>query len=114
VRPPRRVRIIRSVHRYEVAPLYAWCVVLGISSQYLKLRAPDGREVWAARCDGALSAPRGGVPGVQGAPMGARGRTAWGAWRLCPSDLSAVWAESANAEAAAIREDERRERRAGA
>ena len=85
------------------------CVVLVVRAQYLSVRTPSGDEVWVDRSVGTVSAPRGGVPGVQGAPGGAR-PCAWRAWTLTQRDLSAYWVEGAQAEAAARREDARRER----
>lgn len=85
------------------------CVVLVVRAQYLAVRTPTGDEVWVDRSAGTVGSPRGGVPGVQGAPGGAR-PCAWKEWTLTQRDLSVWWVEGAQAEAAARREDARRER----
>ena len=93
---------------YPRAPLTATCTVVALRRQYLAVRTPTGEEVWVDRSHGRCSAPRGGVPGCQGAPAGARA-CRWGAWTLSAPDLSVVWVESeSRSEAASERERARR------
>ena len=101
-RPPDGRRI------YPRAPLTATCTVVALRRQYLAVRTPTGEEVWCDRSHGRCSAPRGGVPGVQGAPQGQR-QCRWAAWTLSQRDLSVVWVESdERSEAASERERARR------
>lgn len=95
---------------YPLGPATATCSVLCMRPQYLSVRAPDGEEVWVRRSDGVVEPPRGGRPGVQGAPRGQRS-TAWSAWSLSQADLSVVWVESAQVEAAEAREERARSAR---
>ena len=93
---------------YPRAPLTATCTVVALRRQYLAVRTPTGEEVWVDRSHGRCSAPRGGVPGCQGAPAGQRA-CRWGAWTLSAPDLSVVWVESeSRSEAASERERARR------
>ena len=95
---------------YPLGPATATCSVLALRPQYLSVRAPDGEEVWVRRSDGVVEPPRGGRPGIQGAPRGQRS-TAWAAWSLSQADLSVVWVESAQVEAAEAREERARSAR---
>lgn len=93
---------------YPRAPLTATCTVVALRRQYLAVRTPTGEEVWVDRSLGTIGAPRGGVPGQQGAPAGQRA-CRWAAWTLSAPDLSVVWVENdSRSEAASERERARR------
>ncbi len=114
---PATVVLVRwdSASRWARAPFAVTCAVLAMRAQYLAVRTPTGEEIWVDRSVGTVSAPRGGLAGVQGAPAGERDVGQWRAWTLSRSDLSAVWVENdSRSEAAAAREARHRQERGGA
>lgn len=94
---------------YPRAPLTATCTVVALRRQYLAVRTSTGEELWIDRSLGTIGAPRGGVPGRQGAPRGQRDVGEWKRWTLSQRDMDVVWVESeSRSEAASERERARR------